>query len=126
MRQLGTEEKTALLLTADDDDDDDDNRTMLNSPTRVENDNFPIVAKRPRTYQRHYTSNTHPVLCFTLIMGAFVLGCVSGVVIMLYRISQDSEQSSVINSSELTKIDLSIKTKLSQSITKTNFHNLNR
>jgi len=128
MRQLGTEEKAALLLAADD-DDDDDNHEMINSPpSKVVNDNFPTIAKRPRTYHRRSTSNTHPILCFTLIMGAFVLGCVSGVVIILYRMSQDTErgQSSPNILQKVTNVDLSIRTKLFESITKTNFRNFNR
>jgi hypothetical protein len=127
MRQLGAEEKAALLLTsADDDDDDNHDNESTESQKKVRHDNFPVIAKRPKTYQKHHTNSTHPVLFFILILSAFILGCISGVVIILYRMSQDAEQSSFISSSELTKIDLTIKTKLSQSITKTNFLNFNR
>jgi hypothetical protein len=121
MRQLGTEEKTALLLEAV----DDDNQSS-ESPTQVQHDNFPTISKRPKTYRRHRTGSAHPVLCFVFIIGAFMFGSLSGAAIMLYRISQDSEGQLVTRSPDLTKIDLSIKTKLSQSITKTNFLNLNR
>jgi len=123
MRQLGTEEKAALLLTSA---DEDDNESTTESSTQAQHDNFPIVSKRPKTYQRRPTNNTHPGLCFILILSAFIFGCLSGVVIMLFRISQDVEQSSLMSLSQLTKIDLSVKTKLSQSITKTNFLNLTR
>jgi hypothetical protein len=125
MRQLGTEEKAALLLTAD---DDDDNEELMNSSRRIQNDNFPVITKRPKTYERHHSSNSHPVLCFTLILGAFILGCVSGVVIMLYRMSQEAEQGSPTgNLPQIAlKTDLSIRTKLFQSITTTNFLNLNQ
>jgi len=122
MRQLGTEEKAALLLTSADEDDNE----STESSTQLQHDNFPIVSKRPKTYQRRRTNNPHPILCFMLILSAFIFGCLSGVAIILYRISQDGEQSSLNSLSELTKIDLSVKTKLSQSITKTNFLNLTR
>jgi hypothetical protein len=129
MRSLGTEEKAALLLTAADDDDDDNNDNnseLINSPTKIENDNFPVIAKRPKTYQNRPTS-AYPILCFALIMGTFVVGCFSGVIIMSYRGSQDFEQGLSSNSLQLaTKIDLSIRKKLFQSITPTNFQNLNQ
>lgn len=124
MHQLGTEEKAALLLTSVDDDNEDVESNE--SPKKVHHDNFPVVSKRPKTYQRRRTASSHPVLFFVLILSAFIFGCLSGVCIMLYRMSQDAEQSSLTNSADLTKIDLSIKTKLSKSITKTNFLNLNR
>lgn len=122
MRQLGTEEKAALLLASADEDDHDSSE----SPIQIEKDNFPTVSKRPKTYQRRRTESTHPVLCFMIVLGVFVFGCLSGAVIMLYRMSQDAERASVTSSSDLIKVDLSIKTKLSQSITKANFLNLNR
>jgi hypothetical protein len=126
MHQLGTEEKAALLLTADDDDDDHE---MMNSSFEVKHDKFPVVAKRPKTYQRHRANSTHPALCFVIILGAFILGCTAGVVIMLYRMSQDAEQRppSPTSSPNLSQIPPSVSvTKLFQSITKTNFVNLNR
>jgi hypothetical protein len=124
MHQLGTEEKAALLLTSVDDDNEE--VESIESPKKVRHDNFPVVSKRPKTYQRRRIGSSHPVLFFVFILSAFILGCLSGVAIMVYRMSQDAEQSSLTNSVDLTKIDLSIKTKLSQSITKTNFLNLNR
>ena len=126
MRQSGTEEKAALLLTSVDDEDDNFDRESIESSTRVRRDNFSVVAKRPKTYQRHGASSTHPVLCFTLILGAFVFGCLSGVVIMLYRTSQDADSFSWTGSAGLAKVDLSIKTKLVQSITKADFPHLNQ
>jgi hypothetical protein len=126
MRQLGAEEKAALLLTPSA-DDDDDNEELINSSTKIHTDNFPVITKRPKTYERHRASGAHPVLCFILIMGAFVLGCVSGVVIVLYRMSQDAESGSSSNTFQTAiNVDLSIRTKLFQSITKTNFLNLNQ
>ncbi|CAF0716851.1 unnamed protein product [Adineta steineri] len=127
MRQLGTEERAALLLTADDDDNnDEDDHELNNSQSKISNDNFPTIAKRPRTYHRHNTSGTHPMLCFTLVLGAFILGCISGVVIMLYRVSQDAEPGHSLNiPQQLTNVDLSIRTKLFESIKPTNFMNLN-
>ncbi len=118
MRQLGTEEKAALLLASADDDDD-------HNESKVQHDNFQIVSKRPKTSQRRRTNNTQSICVFTLILSAFIFGCASGVIIMLYRMSQDAQPSS-IHSPDLTKIDLTIKTKLFQSITKTNFLNFTR
>ncbi|CAF4117947.1 unnamed protein product, partial [Adineta steineri] len=123
MRQLDTEEKAVLLLSSADDDDNPTTQTSL----KVQHDNFPVVAKRPKTYQRRRTTNTHPMYFFIFILGSFIFGCLSGVAIMVYRMSQDAEQSSsFINSPHLKKVDLSIKTKLVQSITKANFVNLTR
>ncbi|CAF4228132.1 unnamed protein product [Rotaria sp. Silwood2] len=124
MNSLGNEENAALLLASA----DDDGNELSQSSSRVKQDNIPIVSKRPKTYQRHRPSRSHPVLIFLLILCAFILGCVSGVAILLYRMSQDTEQSasSFINSPSLTKIDLTIQTKIFQSIIKTNFLNLNR
>ncbi|UJR16475.1 hypothetical protein I4U23_003377 [Adineta vaga] len=121
MRQLGTEEKAALLLaSADEDDHDDhDHRSSTN-----EHDQFPVVQKRPKTYQRRRANNSHSILFFVLTLIAFVIGCFSGVAIIIYRTSQDAEHSPSLISPHLTKIDLSIKTKLLQSFTKTNFMNL--
>lgn len=124
MHQLRGEEKAALLLTSVDDENED--VESIESPQKPQHDDFPVVSKRPKTYQRRRTASSHPVLFFVFILSAFVIGCISGVIIMVYRMSQDAEQSSLTNSAGLTKIDLSIKTKLSQSITKTNFLNLNR
>jgi hypothetical protein len=125
MRQLGTEEKAALLLPAADDDDDDNNHEMINSPRKIEHDDFPVITKRPKTYQRHPSGSTHPVLYFCLMMGAFILGCISGVVIMVYRMSQEGGVSPNVFQSA-TNIDLSIRTKIFQSITTKNFLNLNK
>jgi len=126
MRQLGAEEKAALLLTPSA-DDDDYNEEIINSSTKVQTDNFPVITKRPKTYERRHASSAHPVLCFILIMGTFILGCVSGVVIVLYRMSQDAGSGSSSNSFQIaTNVDLSIRTKLFQSITKTNFLNVNQ
>ncbi|CAF5120147.1 unnamed protein product, partial [Rotaria magnacalcarata] len=90
--------------------------------------NNPIVSKRPKTYQRGRSSSTHPILFFILILCAFILGCLTGVAILLYRMSQDAESSSttLYNSPNLTEIDLTIQTKVFQSLKKTNFLNLNR
>ncbi|CAF4789812.1 unnamed protein product [Rotaria sp. Silwood1] len=131
MRQLGTEEKTALLLAAAADDDDDDNHdyNITNTPSNARNDNSPVVARRPKTYQRHPISNVHPILCFSLVLAAFILGALCGIIILLYRMSGDSGQRSSSSSNLLeaaTKIDLSIQTKLFQSIKQTNFMNLTR
>lgn len=124
MRQLGSEEKAALLLTPADDDGDDNNDEIMNSTMNNSHDNFPVVSKRPKTYHRHRSSSTHPVLCFVLIMVTFVLGCVSGVIIMTYKMSQDVEQGSNSNVFQtVTNIDLLIRTKIFESITKTNFLN---
>lgn len=126
MHQLENEEKTALLLSAvDENDDENDNRNVTDATLNITNDNTPIVANRPRTYQRYPISNAHPLLCFTLIVGAFIVGCLSGVIIMLYRISQDSGPRSSSSSSNFlkvaTNVDSTIRTKLFQSIEKTNF-----
>ena len=130
MRQLGAEEKAALLLTAADEDDDEynnnNNHEMTNSPSNIKNDdNFPVVAKRPRSYQRHRSSSSHPVLYVVLMVGVFLLGCVTGICIIFYRLSQDTEPNQ-LSIQTSTKIDLSVQTKLFQSIIKTNFMNLNR
>ena len=124
MHQLGTEEKAALLLTSIDDDNEE--VESIESPKKARHDDFPVVSKRPKTYQRRRTPSSHPVLFFVLILSAFIFGCISGTLIMIYRISQDADQSSMANSADVTKIDLSIKTKLVQSITKTDFLNFNR
>ncbi|CAF0987404.1 unnamed protein product [Adineta ricciae] len=117
MRQLGTEEKAALLLTAADDDDHFTN----------ERDDIPVIPKRPKTYQRRHSNSTPSVCFFFLILSAFIIGSISGVVIMLYRISQDPEQAYLSSvSSHLTRVDLTIRTKLSQSFTKSDFMNLTR
>lgn len=131
MRQLGHEEKAALLLTAADDDDDDggnDHHEMTGSPPPTTTDRFPVLRKRPRTYRRYETSGSHPVLCFAVILGAFVFGCVSGVVIMLYRFSQDATNAPAAgNAQQLsTTVDLLVQTKLFESIAKGNFANVNR
>ena len=117
MLQLGSEEKAALLLTsADDDEHPADSHDVV-----------PLVAKRRRTSQRRPTNSSQSVVIFILILSAFVLGCFSGVVIILYRMSQDTGQSSSsLTSPHLTRVDPTIKTKLAQSITKTNFLNLTR
>jgi hypothetical protein len=122
MHQLGGEESAALLLTATNDDEDDDNQELLNSPSKNQHDNFPVITKRPKTY--HRSTGTHPVLCFALILGAFILGCISGVLIILYRMSQEDSPSKSLQTA--TNIDLSIRTKLFKSITKTNFLNINK
>ncbi|CAF3458821.1 unnamed protein product [Rotaria socialis] len=128
MRQLGNEEKAALLLASP---DDDANELSQSSTTTSNQINNPIVSKRPKTYQRGRTStnsSTHPILFFILILCAFILGCLTGVAILLYRMSQDAESSSatLYNSPSLTEIDLTIQTKVFQSLKKTNFLNLNR
>ena len=111
MRQLGAEEKAALLLPMDDDDDD-------NEAAILPHDHFPVIARRPKTY--HHSHGPHPMLCFTLILFAFILGCVSGVVIMLYRMGQDAEQNPPTSSMVMT-VDLLIQKKLFQAITKEKF-----
>ncbi|CAF0984827.1 unnamed protein product [Rotaria sordida] len=133
MLQLETEERTALLLSEaadDDDDNNNDNHNVINIPLNGRNDDFPVVAKRPKTYQRHPISNAHPMLCFGLILGAFILGCLTGIIILLYRMSSDSQQGHSSLSSNLletaTNIDLSIRTKLFQSIKQTKFLTLSR
>jgi hypothetical protein len=119
MRQLGTEEKAALLLASADDDDNEADQ----SPSKNRNNDLPIVSKRPKSYQRRRPTRFHPFVIFILIFTAFIFGCISGLSIMLYRMSQDAEQSS--SSLSIKPADLTIKTKLFQSITKTNFVNLN-
>ncbi|CAF4364129.1 unnamed protein product [Rotaria sp. Silwood2] len=132
MHQLGTEEQTALLLSAaaDDDDEDNDNHNVTNAPLNSGNDGFPVVVKRPKTYQRHPISNAHPILCFACVLGAFILGCLTGVIILLDRISHASghEQTSLPSNfvESATNIDLSIRAKLFQSIKQTNFMDLTR
>ncbi|CAF2045254.1 unnamed protein product [Rotaria magnacalcarata] len=131
MHQLANEEKAALLLSAvdyDGDGDEDENHLRTNTSLNVPDDRFPVVAKRPKTYQRHPISNAHPLLCFTFVLGAFILGCLSGVIIMLYRIPPDSGQtSSSLNLLQAaTNVDLTIRTKLLQSIEKANFINVTR
>ena len=121
MRQLGTEEKAALLLTPIDNDDDDDDE--IDQLTKTHRDQFPTVSKRPKTYYRTRSNSSHPVLIFILILSAFIFGCLSGVVIMIYRISQDADRSATIN--ELNQIDVSMSTKFAQTINKTNFLHLN-
>ena len=124
MLQLGMEEKAALLLTPAD-DDEDDNHELNNSHSKPEHDNFPVISRHPKTYNR--SAGTHPVLCFALILGAFVFGCICGVVIMLYKIPQDVGQDSMSTSLKMaTNIDLSIRTNLFKSIMKTNFMNINK
>lgn len=120
MRQLGTEEKAALLLPVADDDDDEE---FDNSPATIPHDHFPVITKRPRTYEQS-RAGAHPVLCFTLILCAFILGCVSGVIIMVYRISQDTEQRSHSSSAPaMMNADPSIQMKLFQLIKKIDFVN---
>jgi hypothetical protein len=122
MHQLGMEEKAALLLTPTDDDDEEE---LNNSNSKTEHDNFPVIAKHPKTY--HRSIGTHPVLCFALILGAFVCGCISGFVIMLYKTPQDVGQDPMSISLKMaTNIDLSIRTSLFNSIMKTNFMNINK
>ncbi|UJR29971.1 hypothetical protein I4U23_017518 [Adineta vaga] len=121
MRQLGSEENAALLLSADEDNDEDDlHHRITHSPSSPSNDRFPVVAKRPRTYHRHQTATSQPILCFILLLGAFVLGCVTGVAIVLYQFSQstDSRTSTSNSYQQNLNVDLSIQTKLSQAITK--------
>lgn len=120
MRQLGTEEKAALLLTPIDNDDDDDETDQL---TKTHHDQFPTVSKRPKTYYRTRSNSSHPVLIFILILSAFIFGCLSGVVIMIYRISQDADRSTTTTG--VMKVDQSIQMKLSQSISKDNFLHFN-
>ena len=124
MHQLGNEEKAALLLTSTDDDCSE----VIQSSSIVQHDNNPVISNRPKTCRHHDTNSTDPILLFILILSAFVLGCLSGAFIILYRISQDSEQvlPLMINLSNLTDIDLTIRPKIFQSITRTNFLQLNR
>lgn len=117
MRQLGAEEKAALLLPMTD-DDDNDNEELLNSSTTHPNEQFPMVIKRLKSPRQ--SRGPHPILCFTLILFAFIIGCVSGVVIMLYRIGQDAEQNPS-GSSMMNVVDLSIQKKLFQAISKEKF-----
>jgi hypothetical protein len=134
MHPLRTEEKAALLLAeADDDEQEHDDEYELTSPAlQSQHDNFPVVAKRPKTYQRHRSLTSHPVLCFTLILVTFVLGCASGVAMMLYRMSQDAEQGALSGGSSTTNMfnapaDVNIRTKLFQTISRTsNFVSLDR
>ena len=131
MHPLRIEEKAALLLAEADDDEDQELDTS--SPVKPAHEQFSMVTKRPKTShpRRHaHPTGSHPVLCFTLILGAFILGCVSGVVIMFYRMSQDAPQGSSMSQTSSASINLdvdaSIQTKLSQSIIATNFLNINR
>ena len=123
------EEKAALLLAEADDDEDQELDTS--SPVKPNHEHIPMVSKRPKSshsHPRHRSRPTgsHPVLCFALIMGAFILGCVSGVVIMLYRMSQDAPQGQPSSSPLNLDVDLSIRTKLAQSMSKSHFLNINR
>jgi len=117
MRQLGNEENAALLLHSENEDEE-----VFHQPKPVRTEQFPVIRKRPKTY---HSSGSHPVLCFALILGAFVLGCISGVIIILYRMSQDSQLP--IDSAAISPtVDLSVRTQLFQSIKSADFVNLNR
>lgn len=133
MSQLDKEQKTGLLLSSIDDDEDDDNNVvnehlpMTRSTQKkplANDDQFPIVKKRPKTYQRHRTNFNHPVSFFVILLSAFLFGCLAGVVIMLYRMSQETS----LNNDQmfLIKTDSTLKTKLFKSITKENFLEFNR
>lgn len=124
MHQLGNEEKAALLLAAA----DDDNNEPVQTSSTARHDHNPIIVKRPKTYQRRDSNGPHPMLCFAFILFAFILGSITGVIIILYRMSQDSGQlgSANANSATLTNVDITIKKKLFDSMVKTDFLNLNR
>ncbi|CAF1102937.1 unnamed protein product [Adineta ricciae] len=100
---------------------------MTTSSSTHTNDRFPVVTKRPRTYHRHRSATSQPILCFFFILAAFLLGSASAVVIMLYRMSQDAEGSrpSIPNiNQQRFNVDLSIQTKLSESLTTSDFVNV--
>lgn len=128
MSQFDNEQKTGLLLASVDDDEEADGEHLPMSHSRkvknYENEHFPVIKNRPKTYQRHRTTLNHPVSYFILLLSAFLVGCIAGVVIMLYRMSQDAQ---IINDpSSLIKIDRTIQTKLFKSINKDNFLSWNR
>lgn len=124
MHQLGNEEKAALLLASADDEEINE---LKPTPTRSQQDNNPVISRRPRTYQRNRNTSSHPVLFFILILCAFIFGCLTGVVILLYRLSQQAESSTAFyNLPHLTQVDLTIQTKIFQSIAKKNFSNFNQ
>ncbi|CAF1275420.1 unnamed protein product [Adineta ricciae] len=63
MHHLGHQEKAALLLAADDDHDDEEtHHDMTTSSSTHTNDRFPVVTKRPRTYHRHRSATSQPIL----------------------------------------------------------------
>jgi len=95
MHQIRTEEKAALLLPEADDDEEQMDLSPIKPirPTILNDDDIPVVKKRPRTYHRSSTTSSQPFLCVALILFAFIFGCVSGVVVMLYRMAQDAEQN---------------------------------
>jgi hypothetical protein len=122
MQQLRTEEKAALLLASvDEHNDEDDIRCAGSKSLR---DGVAIRSKHSQSSQRYRTSSIHPFFLFIFIMCAFIFGCLSGVVILLYRWSQDAAHT--VKSPELTHIDLTIQSNLLRSITNTNFLHLNR
>ena len=126
MLHLRNEEKAALLLAADDNDEETQHDITASSSTHP-NDHFPVVTKRPRTYHRHQSPTSQPILCFFLILAAFLLGSASAVVIMLYRMSQDAEGTRPLTpniNQQRFNVDLSIQTKLSESLTTSNFMNM--
>lgn len=135
MQQSRNEEEAAALLlsTADNDDDDDDDDHHHNTtsiPLNTLDDNSPVVKRNRKTFKNRSASSIHPLVCFAFILGAFVIGCISGVIIILYGISQAArpESSSLPSSGflPLANADLTIRAKLFQSIRKTSFRNLNR
>ena len=122
MQQLRTEEKAALLLaSADEHNDEEDIRCTASKSPR---DGVTIRSKHFQSSQRYRTNSIHPVFLVIFIMCAFIVGCLSGVVILLYRWSQDAAQPG--KSPELTHIDVTIQSKLLQSITSAHFLHLNR
>ena len=129
MRRLNIEEKAALLLTPADNDETIEENYPMTSTRRDSLDNhFPIIAKRSK-FRR--IANVRLLLYFGLILITFILGCICGVFIILYRISQDAEQrkllSLISNLLETeTNINLSIRNQLFHSIRRINFVNLDR
>lgn len=119
MNRLGTEEKAALLLAEVDEDDEFEMTPTVNKPN---NDKVTVLPKRTRTRNRRDSDSSNVILCFGLIVTAFVLGCLSGVIIMFYRISQENSRGSMstnfddpFNKIKLD-VDLKIKKNLFQSI----------
>jgi hypothetical protein len=124
MQRFNGEEKAGLLLTSPDDDNDDDDggdhRDERVSTTRRSSggrDNNGLRTASTRTKATRHAQ--HPVLLFVVMLGVFTLGCLTGVVILLYRISQ--ETPSTFDATHSVKVDGTIQTKLFRSMSNENF-----
>ena len=122
MQQLRTEEKAALLLASTDEHNDDDDIRF--TPSKSLRAGVAIKSKHVHSSQRYRTHSIHPIFLVIFIVCAFIVGCLSGVVILLYRWSQDAAYS--VESPSLTHIDVTLRSKLLQSITNGHFLHLNR